>query len=83
MSKLFISIAFLLIIVAADQAVACDMGAIETWVAAACQRDGCEAKSTAENLTEGCDGSNCTQRYSLVRPEPSRRLTAVESPSKP
>jgi len=83
MSKLFISIALLLIIVAANQAVACDMDAIETWVAAACQRDGCEAKSTAENLTEGCDGSNCTQRYSLVQPEPSRRLTAVDSPSKP
>ena len=31
-----------------DQAVACDMGAIETWVAAACQRNGCETKSTTK-----------------------------------
>jgi hypothetical protein len=83
MSKLHASIAFLLAIVAANQAVACDMGAIETWVAEACQRNGCDAKSTAENLTESCDGSNCAERYSLVRPELSRRLTALDSPSKP
>jgi hypothetical protein len=37
-----------------DQAVACDMGAIETWVAAACQRNGCETKSTTKNSSEGC-----------------------------
>jgi hypothetical protein len=59
-----------------DQAVACDMGAIETWVAAACQRNGCETKSTTKNSAEGCDGSNCTALYSVGRPELSRRLTA-------
>ena len=35
--KLVISTAFLFATVTANQAVACDMGAIETWVAAACQ----------------------------------------------
>jgi len=62
--------------VTANQAVACDMGAIETWVAAACQRNGCETKSTTKNSAEGCDGSNCTALYSVARPELSRRLTA-------
>jgi hypothetical protein len=83
MRKLVVSIAFPLAIMTANQAAACDMGAIETWVAAACERNGCEAKSATENLAEGCDGSNCTARYSPARPELSRRLTAIDSPSKP
>jgi hypothetical protein len=74
--KLVVSTAFLFATVTANQAVACDMGAIETWVAAACQRNGCETKSTTKNSAEGCDGSNCTALYSVGRPELSRRLTA-------
>jgi hypothetical protein len=45
------------------------MGAIETWVAAACQRNGCETKSPTEKSAEGCVGGNCTELYSDVRPE--------------
>ncbi len=81
MTKLVAVTAFLLAIVTANQTVACDMGAIETWVAAACQRGGCETKLTSENFAEGCDGSNCTVRYSIERSEPGRRLTAIDSPS--
>jgi hypothetical protein len=76
MKKLVVLSAFLFATVTANQAVACDMGAIETWVAAACQRNGCETKSTTEKSAEGCDGSNCTELYSVVRPELSRRLAA-------
>ena len=79
MKKLVVLTAFLSATVTANQAVACDMGAIETWVAAACQRDGCETKSTTKNSAEGCDGSNCTALYSVARPELSRRLTANDS----
>ena len=74
--KLVVLTAFLFATVTANQAVACDMGAIETWVAAACQRNGCETKSTTKNSAEGCDASNCTALYSVARPELSRRLTA-------
>ena len=74
--KLVVSTALLFATVTANQAVACDMGAIETWVAAACQRNGCETKSTTKNSAQGCDGSNCTALHSDVRPELSRRLTA-------
>jgi hypothetical protein len=74
--KLVVSTALLFATVTANQAVACDMGAIETWVAAACQRNGCEIKSTTKNSAEGCDGSNCTALYSVARPELSRLLTA-------
>jgi hypothetical protein len=74
--RLVVSTTFLFATVTANQAVACDMGAIETWVAAACQGNGCETKSTTKNSAEGCDGSNCTALYSVVRPELSRRLTA-------
>ena len=83
MNKLVVLTAFLFATVTANQAVACDMGAIETWVAAACQDNGCETKSTTENSAKGCDGSNCTARYSVVRPELSRRLTANDSLSNP
>jgi hypothetical protein len=72
MKKIVLAAAFLLATLAAGQAVACDMGAIETWVAAACQRDGCETKSTAEKPAAGCDGSNCTKLHSVARPEPGR-----------
>ena len=72
MKKLVVSTAFLFATVTANQAVACDMGAIETWVAAACQRNGCETKSTINNSAEGCDGSNCTKLYSDVRSKPNR-----------
>ena len=68
--------AFVFATMTANQAVACDMGAIETWVAAACQRNGCETKSTTKNSAEGCDASNCTALYSVVRPDLSRRLSA-------
>jgi hypothetical protein len=54
--KLVVLTAFLFATVTANQAVACDMGAIETWVAAAWQRNGCETKSTTKNSAEGCDG---------------------------
>jgi hypothetical protein len=74
--KLVVLTAFLFATVTANQAVACDMGAIETWVAAACQRNGCETKSTTKNSAEGCDASYCTALYSVSRPELSRRLTA-------
>ena len=73
MKKLVVLTAFLFATVTANQAVACDMGAIETWVAAG---NGCETKSTTENSAEGCDGSNCTALYSVARPELSRHLTA-------
>ena len=76
MKELAVLTAFLFATVTANHAVACDMGAIETWVAAACQRNGCETKSTIKNSAEGCDGSNCTALYSVGRPELSRRLTA-------
>jgi hypothetical protein len=76
MKKRVLLAAFLFAAMMANQAVACDMGAIETWVAAACQRNGCETKSTTKNSAEGCDGSNCTALYSVGRPELSRRLTA-------
>jgi hypothetical protein len=76
MKKRVLLAAFLFAAMMANQAVACDMGAIETWVAAACQRNGCETKSTTKNSAEGCDGSNCTALYSVARPELSRRLTA-------
>jgi hypothetical protein len=64
--KLVVLIAFLFATVTANQAVACDMGAIETWVAAACQRNGCETKSTTKNSAEGCDDSNCAELYSVA-----------------
>jgi len=51
--KLVVLTAFLFATVTAKQAVACDMAAIETWVAAACQRNGCETKSTTEISAEG------------------------------
>ena len=38
--------------------------------------NGREAKSTAKNSADGCNGSNCTELYSVVRPDLSRRLTA-------
>ena len=76
MKKIVVLTAFLFATVTANQAVACDMGAIETWVAAACQRNGCETKSTTKNSTEGCDASYCTALSSVSRPELSRRLTA-------
>ena len=82
MKKLVVATAFLCAIAAADRAVACDMGAIETWVTAACQDNACEAKSTAETSAKGCDGSNCTERYFVV-PSLSRRLTANDSHSNP
>lgn len=83
MRTLLASTALLFAIVTASQAAACDMGAIETWVAAVCERDGCETKSIGENLAAGCNGSNCTKRYSVERAEPNRRLTTIDSPSKP
>ena len=76
MKKLVVSVAVLFAAVTAKQALACDMGAIEAWVATACQDNGCETKSTNENSAKGCDGSNCTERYSAVRPELSSRPTA-------
>jgi hypothetical protein len=82
MKKLVVATAFLCAIAAADRAVACDMGAIETWVAAACQDNACEAKSTAETSAKGCDGTNCTERYS-VAPPLSTRLTANDRLSNP
>jgi hypothetical protein len=82
MNKLRVLTAFLFAIAAANQALACDMGAIETWVAAACQDNACETKSITEDSAKGCDGSNCTKRYSVVRP-PSRRLIANDSLSNP
>jgi hypothetical protein len=48
MKKRVLLAAFLFAAMMANQAVACDMGAIETWVAAACQRNGCETKSTTK-----------------------------------
>ncbi len=82
MKKLVVATAFLLAVVAAGQAAACDMGAIETWVAAACQDSDCEAKSTAETSAKGCDGSNCTERYSVL-PSLSTRFTANDNRSNP
>jgi len=76
MKKFVVLTAFLFATVVVNQAVACDMGAIETWVAAACQGNGCEAKSTAKNSADGCNGSNCTELYSVVRSDLSRPLTA-------
>jgi hypothetical protein len=76
MKKLVVLAAFLFAAMTAPQAVACDMGAIEMWVAAACRSNGCETKSTAENSAKSCDGGNCTELYSVVRPELSTRLTA-------
>jgi hypothetical protein len=72
MKNIVLPAAFVFATLTIGQAVACDMGAIETWVAAACQRDGCETKSTAEKPAAGCDGSNCTKLHSVVRPEPGR-----------
>jgi hypothetical protein len=79
MKKLIVSAAFLFAIAVANQAAACDMGAIEAWVAAACQGNGCETKSTTENPFEGCNGSKCSQLYSDARPELSRRRISNDS----
>jgi hypothetical protein len=72
MKELVLLAAFLFAAMMANQAVACDMGAIETWVAAACQRNGCETKSTTKNAADRCDGSNCTKLYSDARSKPNR-----------
>jgi hypothetical protein len=80
--KLVVSTAFLFAIAAVNQAAACDMGAIETWVAAACTGNACETIPTPEKSAKGCDGSNCTERYSAV-PSLSTRLTANDSPANP
>lgn len=80
MKKLAVATAFLFAIATVDQAAACDMGAIETWVAAACQEGACEATSTAEKSAKGCDGSDCSEHYSVV-PSLGRRLTANDGPS--
>jgi hypothetical protein len=53
--------------VTSHQAAACDMGAIETWVASVCQRSDCVTKSTTKNSAEGCDESNCTKLHPDVR----------------
>jgi hypothetical protein len=82
MKKLVVATALLFAIAAANQAAACDMGAIETWVAAACKDSVCETISIAEKSAEGCDGSHCTVRYSVVPPL-TTRLTANDSPSNP
>ena len=76
--KLVVLTTFLFATVTANQAVACDMGAIETWVAAACQRNGCETKSTTKNSADRCDGSNCTKLYSDVRSKPNRHPIVSE-----
>ena len=76
MKKLVVLTALLFATMTANQAVACDMGAIETWVAAACQGNGCETKSTAKNSADGCNNGSCTVLYSVVRPELSAHLTA-------
>jgi hypothetical protein len=76
MNRLAVLAAVLCVIAAATQAVACDMGAIETWVAAACQSNDCYTKTITENSAGRCDSSNCAELYSNVRSELSRRLTA-------
>ena len=73
MKKLVVLTAFLFATMMTNRAVACDMGAIETWVAAASKSNGCETKSIAKNSAVGCDGSGCTELYSVVRPELSGR----------
>jgi hypothetical protein len=79
MKKLVVLSAFAFATMTANQAVACDMGAIETWVAAACQRNGCETKSPTEKSAEGCVGGNCTELYSDVRPELEQTSTDNDS----
>ena len=44
-----------------QQAAACDMGAIETWVASACNGNTCGTQPTSQQPARGCDGSNCTK----------------------
>jgi len=62
-----VSAAFVFSTVTAQQAVACDMGAIETWVALVCGVNGCATKSITKHSAEGCDGSNCTKLPGEVR----------------
>jgi len=78
MSKLFISIALLLII-AANQAAACDMGAIETWVAAACQRDGCEGESIHLTVSSRCAHDTLPGKTQTPRNHRLPRMTCAAS----
>jgi hypothetical protein len=60
--KTLVTVAALLLgTVAMHLAKACDMGAIESWVAAACKGSACAAKPIAQHPAQGCDGSNCTK----------------------
>ena len=58
MKKLFVLAVLLLGPAMTQQAAACDMAAIETWVATACNGNRC---LTAQKSAQGCDGSNCTK----------------------
>jgi hypothetical protein len=44
-----------------QQAPACDMAAIESWVSTTCNGNRCAAHPTAEQRHQGCDDSNCTK----------------------
>ena len=61
MKKPAVLAAFLLAALTMDQAKACDMGAIESWVAAACKGNACATKRSPQQPAQACDGSNCTR----------------------
>ena len=79
MKKLVVLAAFLLSTVTTHQAVACDMGAIDTWVASACQGNSCATKLTTQQSAEGCDGSNCTKLQPDARSKLNRFPIARDS----
>ena len=61
MKKLFVLAILLFGPAMTQQAAACDMAAIETWVASACNGKRCATQPTAQQPARGCDGSNCTK----------------------
>lgn len=61
MKTLVIVAALLLGTLATHPAKACDMGAIESWVAPDCKGSACAAKPVAQHPAAVCDGSNCTK----------------------
>ena len=60
MKKLFVLTVLLLGPEMTQQAAACDMAAIKSWVSTTCNGNRCAAQPTAQP-PQGCDGSNCTK----------------------
>ena len=57
MKTLIIATAFVFGVAGAHQAAACDMGAIETVVRAACPGEGCASKPVSHQTAQDCNGT--------------------------